>query len=862
MSTRDNRLAGACRNVGEAAREILDWIGDGADLVPAERVALLHEVYRTETMAETLARSVTERPGVAFVGPSRSGKTQLIAALLEPEGQLNIRFDGIRENIGYLKHIAPDSSRFGSAVVTRLTGRSGTGAQNFPLAVRLLSMADVAKILGAAFITGAELRDLEPDVVEIDRRMREARQNLRADAVPGLSDESIWDIRHYFSTRFGEEPLVRALLTSGYWETLTELATYLSNEDRSRLLSVLWGGLAPFTTTFATLADAISSLGCATEARCALDAVLGLDSRSGRFMRRPDNILSSQTLTGLDTSPALPDVQSVVVSSLHGQWVSIPRPVLAAIVAEARLPVADCAAHLLEAADILEFPAIDSVVTAGTRVRTIAADPSGLGAIYMRSKAIYLLEAYVREQSITALVACIEPGTTKVGELGGLVGAWVDKSHGADAMAREAHANGLFVCFTKIDKEFAEPQRRGKERRIDWGRRIEATLVEGFGRHHDWPREWTTTRAFDNVHFVRNPNVKSKHLLNYASDGREQAMKTEQKSRIEQSRQEFIASPIVRRYVADPATTWGEAFELNDGGIAYLAQSIAEVCNARIKQRHVRSDLAVVGRSLKDRLQRYHVSDDEALQQDRRQVAAMAVTRRLRRCAEERRLGHLVRALQLSDAEFQDVLTRSQAQRIAPRSLNAAASLAPPDAASAAQSYAAVAMAHWVASARLFAQAERICQILQMPRASLLQLVDELIAGAARSDLEQKLAHEIEALIEGEADAGHRVSKAALASASLIGDYMMWLGFSDPQSNSHPRRKGRAQAPIFQRSVAADAFADPGDPSGFDQEFLTDWSQAFQELVKENGAEQTARSVDEERNRRLGELLQRLAVTL
>jgi hypothetical protein len=462
------------------------------------------------------------------------------------------------------------------------------------------------------------------------------------------------------------------------------------------------------------------------------------------------------------------------------------------------------------------------------------------------------------------MVACIEPGTTKVGELGGLVGAWVEKSHGADATAREAHANGLFVCFTKLDKEFAEPQRRGKERerKIDWGRRIEATLIDGFGRHHSWPREWSTTRAFDNVHFVRNPNVKSKHLLNYASDGREQGLKPEQKERIDQARSEFLGSAIVRRHVADPTTMWNEAFELNDGGIAYLAQSIGEVCDARIKQRHVRHDLSVVGRSLTDRLQRYHVADDDAWQQDRRLVAAIAVTRRLRRCAEERRLGHLVRALQLSDAEYQDVLARADAQRVTPRTLNAAASQAPLDAASAAQAFAAVAMAHWVASARLFAQAERICQILQMPRANLLQLVDELISGAARLDLEQKLAREIETLIADEPEPAHRVSKAALAAASLLGDYMMWLGYADPQSNSHPRRRGRAQAPIFQRKAASDAFDEIAQPEGFDQEFLSDWSQAFHALVKENSAEQTARVVDQERNRRLGELLQRLSVPL
>ena len=135
MSMQENRLATACSHVGETAREILDWIGDSGGLMAAERVALLHEVYRTETSATTLARAMREGPCVAFVGPSRAGKTQLLSSMIERQGgQLSIRFDGIREHVNFLKHISPEGGRFGSAVVTRLTAKLGADAQNFPVA--------------------------------------------------------------------------------------------------------------------------------------------------------------------------------------------------------------------------------------------------------------------------------------------------------------------------------------------------------------------------------------------------------------------------------------------------------------------------------------------------------------------------------------------------------------------------------------------------------------------------------------------------------------------------------------------------------------------------------------------------------
>ncbi len=924
MSMHDNRLAAACTGVGDTARKILDWISESGGLMAAERVALLHEVYRTETSASTLARAMRESPCVAFVGPSRSGKTQLISSIIERDGgTLAIRFDGIREHVNFLKHISPEGGRTGSSTVMRLTARTGTGAQNFPVAVRLLTIADLIKIFGGAFIAGAERSDLEPSMAMIDRTVSEARRRLLAEPQAGLSEEDVWDIRHYFTTHFGEEPLVRALLTGGYWEMLTGLVSHLPNADRGRLLSVLWGGLAPVTETFVMLADAVASLGCGREARCALDAVLGIDSRTGRFQRRPDNVLSAQTLQGLGR----PDDNTVVVSSQFGQWVSIQRTVLAAIIAEVRLPVANPSCALLEKADLLEFPSIDAPQGGANLVRGLRKDPGQLGALYMRAKSTYLLERYVEEQALTSMAVCLEAGNARAGELEGLVSAWVEKSHGADAPAREQQANGLFLCLTKFDKDFAEPSRRTKERRVDWGQRLQTTLVEGFGRHQTWPTAWTTSRAFDNVHLLRNPTTRAKHLLNYGSDNRELGYKPEQKDRLERMRRDFTTNDIVRRHVDDPAAIWSEALELNDGGITYLAQSMEAVCDERAKHRHVLNDLGLLGKSLRDRLQRYYVSSDLELQQDRRRIAGLMVTRRLRRCAEERRLGHLIRALQLTDTEFNDVLLRHEAAHpTAPRHTNgepakhceadgpmhealAGADRAPANGtnghhvnvhavnghavnghaldghplnghgpamnghaahgigdpnptAEIARDYAGVVVTHWVASARLFAQADRICQTLQMPRSSLLQLVDELIAGTHRLELEARIAHEIQGIMADAPDASHRIARAAMCAANVIGDYVMWLGCNDTLSNNHPRRKGRGETPIFPPKVTSDIWAVAADDGDLDREFLSDWSQAFLRLVDDNATDIAGRDIDTKRNQKLGELLAELNIQL
>jgi hypothetical protein len=879
MSHDDDRLSGACHRVGDMARGILDWIGEASDIVAAERVALLHEVYRTETSSGALARALEEGPAVAVVGPARSGKTQLLQALVEPGGSaLSIRFEGIREQIGLQRYLLPEGARSGIACTLRLTTRERPASQNFPVVVRLLAISDILKLLGALFISGAEAGELEPVRADIDRAIARARAGVGAEPVAGLSEEDVWDVRHYFCTRFGEVPLVRALLTSGYWESLTGLVTRLPNSERAAAFSVLWGGNPRLTAVFATLADAILALGAGREARAALDAVLGLDARTGRFQRRPDSILSAAILSGLGS----PDADTIVVSGEHGQWVSLPRPVVAAIVAEVRLPLADAASELATTSDLLELPAIEAFSG-----RDLESAPGEVGHAFMRAKAGYLMERLTDEQAITALAVCIDPSASPATGLASLVANWVERSHGVDAAARERQACGLFVCLSRLDKEFQEPSRRTRERRTDWQALLTRTLVDGLGATHRWVDEWTPGRAFDNLHVLRLPGPKVKHLIAYSADGREIAFKPEQTGRIERARRDFLACPLVERHVADPATVWSEAFELNDGGATLLAQSLADVCDRRTKERQILADLAGLGRGLGDRLRRYHRPDDVALAQDRRRIAALVAVRWLRRAGDERRLGRLLRGLQLSDDEFHDVLARHDAIEETPghpdyagaRPSAAANGHAAnghaehhdllagidtgPSAADAARTYAALAMTHWVASVRLFADAQRIAETLHVPRASLLVLVDELVAAAGRLDLEGRIATAIEDLIADVADPEARRLQAALVSASLIGDFVMWLGFDDSRSNAHPRRKGRAGTPIFPPRDGTDAFGTGAtDDRAAERAFRADWSQAFLALVADNAADIARTPPDTFRNRRLGELLAGLDVTL
>ncbi len=712
-----------------------------------------------------------------------------------------------------------------------------------------MPMAVFVKIIGSAFIKSMpERRERVPDVMRVRAMLEEVQGRLSPSPVPGLREDDVWEVRDYFASRFVNEPVMRVLAAAGYWEFLAEKCTEITNQDRALLLALIWGEFEAFSQMFLLLADALSRLGFGREASCALDAILGLDQRTGKFVRRTDSILSAQVLTGLTEEAE----QTIVVRTELGQWVSLSRPVLAALVTEVRLPVKGYASELLEKADLIEMPAIEP----REAVPALAKDASLASHLYVKAKAVLLVERYTADNEITSLVLCVDPQTRKLGELPRLVGDWVERTHGADPSDREPNDNGLFVVFTKLDRELTDAVRRGTERRVEVGCRIRTVLADELGREHGWPLAWTPGRPFDNVHLVRNPSGKLKHLCDYDNMGRETGYKPSVAERIELARSEFMGSAAGKSYTTDPGAVWSEAMELNDGGLTYLAQSIADVCDMRVKHRQVLTNLTGLRAAMKDRLQRYYVSDNPAVQQSPRHGGALLVVRRIRQAAEGHRLGPLIHTLQASQTELTDVLSNLAVLRQHMTTADGE------EASSEAVLLARAAVMHWIEQMRASAGAANASRQFMLPPAALASLVDELIVGAARVDVEGTIAERIETATSGESDVGRRVAIAAMCAATTIGEYVMWLGLADSRSNSRPRRKGKRETPIFPPRAAIDLSRMEEQEAESDERFFADWSQAFMILVADNAASLRERDLNADQNRRLGQLLMLLDATI
>ena len=187
-------------------------------------------------------------------------------------------------------------------------------------------------------------------------------------------------------------------------------------------------------------------------------------------------------------------------------------------------------------------------------------------------------------------------------------------------------------------------------------------------RAHDWPDEWTPGKPFANCYWLRNPNYPAETIIVYEDDPLDPKRQREVKLRddrigyLKDLRASCLGVGAVQTHFLDPGRAWDEALKLNDGGVGYLAEALAPVCNPALKQGQVLSRLSDLRAQMAERLERFYVSDDLEERLKQRLEVAGKIVDQLYAMADLGRFGHLIRALQVPADELADVLYRIEAQ--------------------------------------------------------------------------------------------------------------------------------------------------------------------------------------------------------
>ncbi len=881
-------LARKCLEVAKLADRAIAWVCDdeNQDKVGAEMASLRREFRRSGIRARKLANAARRNMCVGVYGPSQAGKSYLISVLGRPKGgELMAAFDGADAPLRYLDRINPEGQGESTGLVTRFTAAKVPAEPGFPIKVRLLSEADLARVLANAFAMDGDGSELPPDAGEMEALLADAEAKAGDATDPAFAVQDMWDVQEYISEEFGR--LAYFAPFRAYWERAAAVAPKLDPAGRADLMSVLWGCHRPLTDLFLSLATCLKALGDAQEAFVPMDALIP----------REQSIIDVQTLKGLDGEADFP---AVAVRAASGASATVPRGELTALVSEIVVPMADRPWDFMNGTDLLDFP--------GTRNRFthdladyLEKGEAPLAQLFLRGKVAYLFDRYVAEQELTSMLLCVGEGNMEAKDLPGLLDRWIAATHGATPEERQKAQCILFFVLTKFDTLLLESGGSGDDPRTRFDRRIQNSMIEPFGKLPDsWLNRWAGNAPFGNTFWLRNPKYEAT-VIEYDADGREVRLRPDREDRVAELREGAVGSELVRRHFDNPELAWEAAMEIDDGGVTRLAGALAAVCVPEMKFAQVESQLDGQVRYILRRLGSFHESSDIEARLAEKREAADCLLDALDECFDQHRWGELMEALTVDPSEIADEIARvptgiqivseaegARAAGSAPDG-NAASRPRPgrprpgsgrPAAAESPALPERISMDPALQIRRMTMeafQAERALTVwkdmlgdfvrhperfglYRLTAATADDLVEELIVASRRLGLEARIQSVLErwnfSLL-----AERRALPASTVAAAEINSFVACLGMNELDEADRPEvdfddgttRRIFAEPPVQYAFLSL-----PERPESRLDDRFVDWTYALYRVFEDNARNIDGKTVDTRQNRRLGEILEGL----
>jgi hypothetical protein len=880
----DAALVQRCRDLSDGALAAAAWVERNRELVRAETDNLTTALRRSARRLKKFEVAVQRKMCVGVFGPSQSGKSYLISAMARgADGKLIADFGSARtadgRKIDFVADINPQGGKESTGLVTRFTLTAPPRLpDNCPVQLRLLSEMDVVRILGNTFFADFEHTEL-PKSEEISAAV-EAVAKRAGGAVRGApSEDDVAELQEYFTRNFRAEARVQ-VLDKVFWPTAIALAPKLDAAGRVQLFSIIWNSVEPLANLYRRLQTAIEALGHADQAFSPLDALIP----------RETSIIDVATLKGLG-GKAAPKPLLVVTDA--GIRANLDRCDVTALTAEITVVMANKPDDFFDHTDLLDFPGYRSRL----RITDITAELSkdeALEIAFLRGKVAYLFERYCAESELTSMLLCIGPGNQEVQTLPKVIGDWLKNTHGETPERRNGRPVSLFFVLTKFDQEceFKAGAATAEADISRWSNRLQSSLTNFFGLNHDWPTQWDLNGPFNNLFWIRNPNVRAPALFDYV--GGTETVKAHD-DYIDKLRTGFLANPDVKNHFRDPAQAWQAAMSPCDGGITYLREQLRPLCNPDLKLSQIRDSVADEAKRLVDRLRVYHRSDDKAAERKAKDELARKLAGMLAQCAQAQRFGQFLRALLVADHELFDLFFQiertgsadgSEAdagaapQQVIGQSVSADDLLddifggppveeaAPVSAATSPKAEQQLDMAaqralavekYWISQLRGSADDIAMQRHFNIPQQEFSSLVHELTVGASRMGL-------VKLIEDGIRDASRFTNikrdkliwKQASRASVILNTYIDWLGL-DPRSVPADQRKvtinGR-DINVFKAVAAIALYPVLGEnQAAHDAQYYRDWIASFVNLVSRNVDFDGASTIDPEQNSRLGSLL-------
>jgi hypothetical protein len=557
-----------------------------------------------------LRRAWQRRQSVGLFGPSQAGKSFLVGALLSHElGSLKVMARD--REVDFLKEINPAKGVESTGTVTRFTAStSGPTLRKGDFYCELLSLEGVLESMATGFLVECTSPPLDIDRVE--RTLREARlqAGLPAPAVYARAWETVWhDLtkkyqdRHPYLNELRRHPALRG----------GSLGTDIqSTAGWVLVFSLLWGGpgyAKDIDALMRTLVQGTEQLGHVEAVEVALQHV--------RASSDAPSVIDASCLNALGSSRT---VVMATTSESSPRDVALDPGVLAALIAEIRLPLKSVPGSLLDKADLLDFPggrALKGINGFGPAELNTGKLENAI-EVYKRGKLTFLFEQYSLDREITALLLC-SPGPTKPEaiQLQSQVESWLQIRHGSATPKdpKEVDHPGLFLALTKFDMSLGAL--RSDNAKDRWDSRVQEACIDFWARGHgSWILNWGSKgRPFTNVFWIRNPYADQMQALKPGD------------ADYETVKQGYLASRAVETFIADPAEKWlaVEGLEAGPGGgglpksgVPLLATHLRTKMSEDIKAKELAQEARAIRSELLSVLKALTPSRDEAEERARK----------------------------------------------------------------------------------------------------------------------------------------------------------------------------------------------------------------------------------------------------
>lgn len=844
--------------IAAAARDGGAWLSHGPAPAGAAGDRVAQNFRRFARRAARLQQAAARRTCVAVFGASQAGKSYLVSSLATSGGRPLLTSYGDR-TLNFLREMNPQGDKESTGLVTRFTVTPPRAPAFFPVPLRMLSQTDLVKILANAFLEDFKLDELEPMGAAAVAGLFD---RLEAIAGPGpngaLSIDDVEELRDYFSVYFRNSLLLQEL-GSAFWVRAAAVIPRLPAAHWAEAFAPLWNQTPALTQVANLLFGSLERLGFAQIAYCKLDAL----------MPREEGILNADTVFAVaEGGRGLVEVQG------DRGPTPIDRSHLAALIAEMTVPLADQPWDFFEHTDLLDFPGARSREV--IRSLSFLEEPGRLGRVFLRGKVAYLFQRYNAEQEIAAMLLCVGPSNQDVQTLPEMVSAWIDQTIGPNPKARAVQRNSLFFVLTKFDSEFTEKEGEDVASGQRWTARLQASLLDFFGKAYDWPRNWNG-KPFNNVFWLRSTAVRFNAVYDYVEGEPGHAWREVSAARGEpflQPRQRaYLANDTVRDHFADPTLAWQAALTPNDGGISHLATQLRPVCDPGLKAEQIAGRLSDLAADIDAELRQHYHEGDLAAELERARVRAKELVRDLLKCAKAQRLGALLRAMQVTPDQIMSVYWNLQTEPDDPAPIGTSSSMddyeemfglleasAPTktEARDRFERLADLALEDWVRGMQSVAMTDGIETAFRLPREKALILVNEVARASARLALRQRLTQALHKHASYQQRGAAAAQKPTIVVEQIINDFVYHLGFSDVAAEQRLKVPNGSRT-IFEPRPRFDGLPPIGPlPTPYESRFNVDWLTAVARTVEDNVRDPGSSTIDVERNAKLGKILQQL----